>query len=211
MTAPLALPRTHPVLRAVKKMLDASVLTDDLAARAVTVGGMDSLAELAGTLYDLRQVVLFMEATVAAEILAVDLVGGQDKPYLIPTGGTLVRRGGGVRKRFDQTGLVSSLKAQIGDHVTGDPDAPTMAVTDDGEVMPLSGTVDAVVVLMVALTGSGTPSFSAWRATPCKALGVDLNRYCEFDDTPVTISVEGRQPLGRTMPGAVIERREGRA
>lgn len=208
------IPKTHPLVAAMATLTDRSILMDDLVAHVMTHGEFEDLAELAGMVDDLRQIVAFLADVVAAEVLLVDLVG-YEAPQSIPSGGQLVLRGGSKRTNFDQSRLISKLKAAYVGAITKPAegaDVPKGILLDSGEVVPLSTVVDNTVDFMVAMTGAGTASFSSWRATPAKALDIKLGDFSETDHTPLKISVEGRNAITRLADhrpaGPVIIRTE---
>ena len=190
---------SDPLLDAADALTDAAIGADDLVVTVSETEGIAGLAELAGRFHDLAQIVKYLCDTVAAELLAADWVGGADDPYLIPSGGQLVKRGGGSRENYDQALLIGAIKARLAEHIcTGEADdTPVGVLTASGERVPVIALVGPVVDSMVAFTGAGTPSFRAWRATPAKALGIKLGDYSSWSDAPSYISVEGRNPVVR--------------
>lgn len=196
----------HPILAAVEAFTDAAILADELIADR-TDDSMDALAELAATLYDFDQIVQHVRSAVAQGILLVDLVGGKDDPYRIPSGGQLVRRGGGERKNYDQPRVVSAIAAHITEALgTGDDDdTPIGVLTNCGERLPVSVVVGPVVAKMAALTGAAAPSFNGWRVKEAESIGVKLADFHDWVTSDLTIAVEGRPTIARAG-GAVIER-----
>jgi len=190
---------TDPLLAAIDALADAAIGTDDLVVTTAETLGLEGLAELAGKFHDLAQLIKYMCDTVGAEILAIDWVGGTDDPYRIPTGGQLIRRTRAKRQNFDQDMVIGAIKSRLSEHLcSAEADStPVGVLTVSGERVPVIALVDPVVDAMVAFTGAGTKSFNSWRATPAKALGINLSGYSEWSDGDAYISVENRNAVVR--------------
>lgn len=187
------------IRNALDSVADVAIATEAACAVLTENDRNDDLHELAAAIHDTQQVLKFMADTVGAEILAIDLVEGPDRPTQIPSGGQLVRRTRSKRQNFDQERVIGVIKSRLSEHIcTGDSDdTPVGVLTASGERVPVIALVDPIVDSMVAFTGAGTKSFTGWRATPAKALGINLSEFSEWSDGAAYISVEGRNPVVR--------------
>jgi hypothetical protein len=110
--------------------------------------------------------------------------------YPVPGGGIFKVGGGRERKRFDNERLVSRLADAV-----REAHGVAAVVTDDGEVLDpaaTAATVAALVERVARATGALAPSFTGWRSTVAKELGIALGDYADTEDAPLKPRIEGR-------------------
>lgn len=93
-------------------------------------------------------------------------------PTAITSVGTLSRVGGGERKRYDQTRLVSALAARIAD---------TIVDRETGEMPPLGAICQSVASEVASATGALAPSFTGWRSTVLKKHGLPAAAFSSWE------------------------------
>lgn len=80
-----------------------------------------------------------------------------------------LRGGGPASVKYDNPRVLSVIAARLADDCSYN--------RDTGERLPPGEAAQLVCEHMAALTGALTPSFSAWRKTPAKKLGLDLSAF----------------------------------
>lgn len=118
----------------------------------------------------------------------IDLVGSRFVQVPVPGGGIFKVSGGGKRTLYDNERVVSVLAERIRT-VMG----LAGIITEDGERGEAAPVIDAIVSKVAKATGATAPSFSGWRSTIAKELGIRLNDYAEVTTTPLVPRIEGRR------------------
>lgn len=184
--APTVAPSLETVRLAFRSVRDAEATLKAEVERMALADDLDGLLELMGEVLDVKTVVAHMERVVGEACVVV--VPSTREKFPIPGGGTFRVSQASAKKRVDHPGVISAVSERIA------KDSGIKAiVTETGEEADIGGVVRAVVDTVAAATGATVPSFTGWRTGALKALGVDLNRFTEWEDAPLKPRIEGRE------------------
>jgi hypothetical protein len=148
---------------------------------------VDQLA-LAGLLQDLVNGARDALSIVGAAV--VDTIPSRYEPQQVPGGGIFKTAGGKERKAYDAPRIIAAAAKALNEQ-----DGIVRIVTTTGETKDADIHLAGYLNRFAALAGCGTPSYTGWRSTAAKKLGLDLDKFCEVTTSAVTTRIEGR---GRT-------------
>lgn len=157
----------------------------EAAEAAHEQGGTEGILEFYALLKDAVKVLSYIADT--AGMVATEKVPDRFATYPIQSGGTFKVGGGKEKKRYDNERLIPVLAEAIRQH-----HGVEAVVNSDGERTDADLVVSEIVRTVAKATGAATPSFTGWRSTVAKELGVNLKDYAETEDTPLKPRIEGR-------------------
>jgi hypothetical protein len=164
---------------------DVSSLLAEVVRGYVTLKDFNALASLLGAIDDLRKVVQWMADETGSGV--VRTATDRHTAYPVPGGGLLKIAGGSEKKRYDNDAVRREVITKLIGHL-----GLAAIVTGDGEEGKPEPVIAALVAKVLDLVGAGTPSFTGWRATVAKELGINLKDFAEYEKSPYKARIEGR-------------------
>lgn len=138
--------------------------------------------ELAGALKTLREAMKMMrdaDAMLEGALIEAGVEYGGEN--LTGVGMTHIHRAG-KKTIYDNPMVISKFSQALHEDIN--------KATEDGEIISREEAMQIAVDKMAKLTGAATKSYSGWRKTEAKKLGIDLNQYATEEGGRLSVRFE---------------------